>query len=230
MILFLEIQQERSHQKAGLQTLLRIFSRRDPAPWGDGREARWNHHSSQQGGQVWLVFTWRHVFCIREMFIKGFWFSCCLFPIMWQMFPFLLLKTLFLYHGQLVYKVRVVVSNDCALCRGQKFLDLEVEAMRYETWETHRGSFCNRHTQYRASLVAGNKVSACQCRRHSFHPWVGKIPWRRKWQPNPVTLPGKSHGQRTWWATVHGVARVEHDLATKQLILKTKSMLNISGE
>ena len=27
-------------------------------------------------------------------------------------------------------------------------------------------------------------------------PWVRKIPWRRKWQPNPVFLPGKSHGQR----------------------------------
>jgi len=26
--------------------------------------------------------------------------------------------------------------------------------------------------------------------------WVGKIPWSRKWQPTPVFLPGKSHGQR----------------------------------
>ena len=25
---------------------------------------------------------------------------------------------------------------------------------------------------------------------------VGKIPWRRKWQPTPVFLPGESHGQR----------------------------------
>ena len=40
------------------------------------------------------------------------------------------------------------------------------------------------------------KESACQCRRH-FDPWVGKIPWRRKWQPTPVFLPGKSHGQRS---------------------------------
>ena len=28
-----------------------------------------------------------------------------------------------------------------------------------------------------------------------FDPWVGKIPWRRKWQPIPVSLPGESHGQ-----------------------------------
>ena len=29
-----------------------------------------------------------------------------------------------------------------------------------------------------------------------FCPWIRKIPWRRKWQPTPVFLPGKSHGQR----------------------------------
>ena len=28
-------------------------------------------------------------------------------------------------------------------------------------------------------------------------PWVGKIPWRRKWQPTPVSLPGEYHGQRS---------------------------------
>ena len=32
-------------------------------------------------------------------------------------------------------------------------------------------------------------------RRCGFDPWVRKIPWRRKWQPTPVFLPGKSHGQ-----------------------------------
>ena len=43
-----------------------------------------------------------------------------------------------------------------------------------------------------------DKQSACQCRcrKRGFHPQVGKIPWRRKWQPTPVLLPGKFHGQR----------------------------------
>ena len=36
-----------------------------------------------------------------------------------------------------------------------------------------------------------------QCRRPGFDSWVGKIPWRRKWQPTPVSLPGESHGQRS---------------------------------
>ena len=39
--------------------------------------------------------------------------------------------------------------------------------------------------------------SVClQCGRPGFDPWVRKIPWRRKWQPTPVLLPGKSHGWR----------------------------------
>ena len=30
--------------------------------------------------------------------------------------------------------------------------------------------------------------------RHRFDPWIRKIPWRRKWQPTPVFLPGEFHG------------------------------------
>ena len=40
------------------------------------------------------------------------------------------------------------------------------------------------------------KESACQCRRRGFDPEVRKTSWSRKWQPTPVFLPGKSHGQR----------------------------------
>ena len=40
------------------------------------------------------------------------------------------------------------------------------------------------------------KESTCKCRRYGFNPWVEKIPWRRKWQVTPVSLPGKSHGQK----------------------------------
>ena len=41
------------------------------------------------------------------------------------------------------------------------------------------------------------KEPDCQCRRLGFDPWEGKIPWRRKWQPPPVFLPGESHVQRS---------------------------------
>ena len=43
---------------------------------------------------------------------------------------------------------------------------------------------------------ASGKEPTCQCRRHGFHPWVGKISWRRKWLPTPLFLPGKFHGHR----------------------------------
>ena len=52
------------------------------------------------------------------------------------------------------------------------------------------------------------KESTCQCRRCKrcgFDPWVGKIPWSRKWQPTPVFLTGKF--LRAWQATVHGVTK-----------------------
>ena len=36
-----------------------------------------------------------------------------------------------------------------------------------------------------------------ETKRPGLDPWVGKIPWSRKWQPTPVFLPGESHGQRS---------------------------------
>ena len=47
---------------------------------------------------------------------------------------------------------------------------------------------------------ASGKESTCQrrrCKRCGFDPWVGKIPWSRKWQLTAVFLPGKFHGQRS---------------------------------
>ena len=58
------------------------------------------------------------------------------------------------------------------------------------------------------------KKPTCQCRRHrrcEFDPWVGKISWRRKWQPTPVFLPGKSHGQSLEGYSPRGHKRVTHD-------------------
>ena len=82
-----------------------------------------------------------------------------------------------------------------------------------------------------ASQGHSGKVSACQCRRHKhkwrgFHPWVGKIPWSRQWQPTPVLLPGESHGQgslagyspwghkesdTTEWLSIHWQQKVPED-------------------
>ena len=52
-----------------------------------------------------------------------------------------------------------------------------------------------------------------QWRRPGFDPWIGKIPWRRKWRPTPVFLPGKSHGQKNL-AEVMRSQRVGHGWVT----------------
>ena len=41
-----------------------------------------------------------------------------------------------------------------------------------------------------------SKIQYTHTHRPQFNPWVGKISWRRKWQPTPVFLPGKSHRRR----------------------------------
>ena len=62
------------------------------------------------------------------------------------------------------------------------------------------------------------KEPACQCRRLrnlEFDPWVGKIPWRREWQPTPIFLPGESHGRRSQTGYSPWGRRVTHNWATE---------------
>ena len=66
---------------------------------------------------------------------------------------------------------------------------------------------------------ASGKEPTCQCRKHrrcGFTPWVRKIPWRRKWQPTPVFLPGKSHGWGSLRLQYMGSQRIGHDWVTEQ--------------
>ena len=54
-----------------------------------------------------------------------------------------------------------------------------------------------KYTYYGLLTWCCGKEPACQYRRFGFDSWVGKIPWRSKWQPAPVFSPGKSYGQRS---------------------------------
>ena len=58
-----------------------------------------------------------------------------------------------------------------------------------------------------ALVVKNAPVNAGDIKRPGFHPWVGKIPWRRAWQSTPVFLPGEFHGQRSVAGYSHGVAK-----------------------
>ena len=64
--------------------------------------------------------------------------------------------------------------------------------------------------------LSGKRI-CLQCRAHRLNSWVRKIPWRRKWQPTPVFLPGKSQGQRSLAGySPWGHKSVRHGLTTKQ--------------
>ena len=43
--------------------------------------------------------------------------------------------------------------------------------------------------------------------RDSFDSWVGKVPWRRKWQPLQYSCLENPMDRGTWWAIVHGIAK-----------------------
>ena len=61
------------------------------------------------------------------------------------------------------------------------------------------------------------KESTCNAGDLGFDPWVGKIPWRRAWQPSPVFLPGESpRTEEPGGLQSVGSQRVEHDGVTKQ--------------
>ena len=67
-----------------------------------------------------------------------------------------------------------------------------------------------------------------RCKRSAFYPWIGKIPWSRNWQPKPVFLPGKSHGQRSLAVySPWSCKTVGHNLVTKQT-KSTQIIANLS--
>ena len=71
-----------------------------------------------------------------------------------------------------------------------------------------------------ASLVA-----QLQCGRSGFHPWVGKISWRRERLPTPVFWPGEFHGL---YSQSIGSQTVGHDWVTHTFTFLLFSWLKIS--
>ena len=82
----------------------------------------------------------------------------------------------------------------------------------------------------------GSKESTSQCRRLrrcGFDPWVGKVPWRRKWQSTPIFFPAKSNNlscRGTWRATVHGVAKESDMTEHEQMMFPGKILPSCQAE
>ena len=89
--------------------------------------------------------------------------------------------TLFLCLQLIVFKmVAWVISESCSVFQG-----ISYRYRRYTWWA------------FQVALMIKNLPNNAGPKRHGFNPWVGKIPWRRAWQPTPVFLSGESHGQRS---------------------------------
>ena len=94
----------------------------------------------------------------------------------------------------------------------------------FTAWWIHS---CLRHHTFTELLLCvkglprwlSGKESTPQCRRCRFDPWVGKIPWRKKWQPALVLLPGKSHGQKTGGLQSMGSQKLDTTEQLSTLIL-----------
>ena len=72
--------------------------------------------------------------------------------------------------------------------------------------------------------VAQQQRIHLQSRKHEFAPWVGKSPWRRKWQPTAIFLPGKSQTEEPGELQSMWSQRVRHNCATEHLIYNRHSI------
>ena len=79
------------------------------------------------------------------------------------------------------------------------------------------------------SVIKTPPANAGDTKRLWFDPWIGKIPWRRKWQPTPIFLPGISHRQRSLVSySPCGCVKVGHDLATEQQEIEVDLELKVT--
>ena len=68
------------------------------------------------------------------------------------------------------------------------------------------------------------KESSCNA-GDGFKPWIGKIPWKREWQPTPVFLPGEFGGQRS--LTGYSLQGCKESDMTEQLTLSLSDQVSV---
>ena len=104
---------------------------------------------------------------------------------------------------QLRIWLRFIEIQFCSL--GQHFVWIKEKLISYGLpWWLH-----GKKKKKKGKKTNKQKNHTCQCRIHGFDPWVGKTPWRRKWQPSQYSCLGNAVNRGAWWATVHGVAELD---------------------
>ena len=107
----------------------------------------------------------------------------------------------------------------CFVCALFHMLYFTVERLKNAYSMLPEGRYCVQLNHYISHILCANYLAQMVKNRLAMQekgldPWVRKIPWKKEWQPTPVFLPGKSHGQRglvdycPW-----GRKRIRHDSA-----------------
>ena len=89
-------------------------------------------------------------------------------------------------------------------------ITLNVNGLNAPTKRQRLAEWIQKQDPYkrRGTVVENLSAKAGDARDAKFNPWIGKIPWRRKWQPTPVFLPGESHGQMSLVGYSPGICKV----------------------
>ena len=117
----------------------------------------------------------------------------------------------FIYLSYTLWIMSCLGQGSCLLGRWQGIQSWRIKVVlaKWSKWNQPIKVICKMPLQkfvliiiHMCSIIGvpwwlSSKEPACQGRGHRFHPWVGKIPWRKKWQPTPVFLPGKFQGHRS---------------------------------
>ena len=92
----------------------------------------------------------------------------------------------------LIYVVKYIVSDSNS---HTGFTEVNCLLQYWADWELHKNYLWDTGSVIKES--AFNAGDHLQCKRPGFDPWVGKIPWRRKWKHTAVFEPGEFHGQKS---------------------------------
>ena len=131
------------------------------------------------------------------------------------------------------YDIKFIVVFISERMKTLGFLELGGKRIRI----SHRLEVTEQVTDWFPRWLSG-KQTPCQCRRHKgrrFDPRVGRVPWRRRWQPTPVFLCGESHGWRILAGCIQsiGLQREGHDWsnwAGKQAGMDWKQGRKLTGQ
>ena len=95
------------------------------------------------------------------------------------------------------YPASLLVFGSIFLFSSPRFWSCLCVAVAFFVSAENKGTAISKKG-FPGGTVGKESASQCgRCKRHEFDPWVEKIPWRREWQPTPVFLPGRPHGQRS---------------------------------